>query len=198
MSLKSDLCSLAAGYGKLFTAVHIIILSTISLCLCLPLSLPITLLDFLSQSLCLFLPLWQTCITCLSLIFIFSPSLSLFTRCCSLSLSFLIHPLCLPLTLTYLPLALSLLLCLAYFRHHPPTSCFLLCVCFLFRLTLLLPKGNESIYMSACCGRHSSASIPSGHLGGQQIYTYTSAHTHTGMPSLGYYMWLVTQCLTLL
>lgn len=39
--------------------------------LCLPLSLSITMLDFLSQSLCLFLPLWQTGITCQSLIFHF-------------------------------------------------------------------------------------------------------------------------------
>lgn len=37
--------------------------------------------------------------------------------------------------------SLSPLLCLAYFRHRPPLSCFLLCVCCLFRLTLFSSKG---------------------------------------------------------
>lgn len=39
------------------------------------------------------------------------------------------------------PRSLSPLLCLAYFRHRPPLSCFLLCVCCLFRLTLFSSKG---------------------------------------------------------
>lgn len=51
--------------------------------------------------------------------------------------------------------------------------------------------------MTVCCRRHTSAFIPLGHLRKQHIYTYMSAHTHTSIPSLGYYMWLAAQFLTL-
>lgn len=70
--LSSAVCSLAAGYGESFTDVHVYY-SCHSLLLSVSHSLfpSLTLLDFLSQSLCLFLRLWQTCITCLSLIFHF-------------------------------------------------------------------------------------------------------------------------------
>lgn len=92
------------------------------------------------------------------------PSLYSLADTLCLSLSFLISPLS-PSWRTPLFLCLPpppLLLCLAYFRHHPPPSCFLLCVCCLCRLTLLHQYGNESVYMSACYGRHSSAPAPSG------------------------------------
>lgn len=156
-----------------------IILSTPSSCLRLPLCLSITLLHFLSQSLCLFLPPWQTCITCLSLIFHFPLPLSI--HLLSLFVSFFFHAS--PLSPSDTPLSSSLppspLLCLPYFRHHPPPSCFLLCVCCLFRLTLLLQYRNESIYMSACCGRHSSASVPSGPTANLHIHECTHPHRHT-------------------
>lgn len=50
--------------------------------------------------------------------------------------------------------------------------------------------------MTAWCGRRTSALIPLGHLGKQHIYT--SAQTHINMPSLGLYMWVAAQFLTLL
>lgn len=98
----------------------------------------------LPDVLSLYFSLWQTCITWLSLIFFFS-SPSLFTRChCCLFFFFFLNTSLLSPSDAFLSSprrSLSPLLCLAYFRHRPPLSCFLLCVCCLFRLTLFSSKG---------------------------------------------------------
>lgn len=95
----------------------------------------------LPDVLSLYFSLWQTCITWLSLIFFFFLPFSIH----SLSLlSFFLNTSLLSPSDAFLSSprrSLSPLLCLAYFRHRPPLSCFLLCVCCLFRLTLFSSKG---------------------------------------------------------
>lgn len=101
------------------------------------------------------------------------------------------------------PLFISLSLHLCYFvwltsviTRLPLVFC-MLCVVSLGLLSCSSKGVNPYTCQLVCCGRHFSVSIPSSHLGEQQIYTYTSAHTHTGMPSVGYYMWLAAQFSTL-
>lgn len=94
------------------------------------------LLDFLPLS--LFSPLWQASSTWLSLIFSFSPP---FLYSLPVTVFFFSNTSLLSPSDAFFSSSLLLLLCLAYFRHHPPLSCFLLCVCCLFRLTLCSSKG---------------------------------------------------------
>lgn len=140
----------------------------------LPLSPSIIPLHFLSQSLCLFLSVTNLHHLPVSN-FQFFPSLSLFTRCRSLSLSFFhTFP---TVSLERSPLFLSLppLLCLAYFRHHPPASCFLLCARCLFRITLCSSKRMNPY----TCQHGRQHLFPLDHLGEWQIYTFTQVRTPT-------------------
>lgn len=111
-----------------------IIRATHSLCLCLTLSLSITLAD----SLFVYFSLCDKLASPACLLFSIFP-LPFSIHLLSLFVSFCFHAS--PLSPSEAPLSsssLCLLLCLAHFRRHPPPSCFLLCVCCLFRLTLLL------------------------------------------------------------
>lgn len=97
----------------------------------------------LPDVLSLYFSLWQTCITWLSLIFFFFLPFSIHSLSL-LSFFFFLNTSLLSPSDAFLSSprrSLSPLLCLAYFRHRPPLSCFLLCVCCLFRLTLFSSKG---------------------------------------------------------
>ncbi len=105
------MCSLAAGYGEPFASVHIYY-SCHSLLLAVSPTLSFHHSPWLPVAVSLFI---SSSVTNLHHLLVsnlpFFPSLSLFIRCRSLSLSFFIHPHRLPLTLPSLPLPL----CLCYF-----------------------------------------------------------------------------------
>lgn len=111
--------------------------------------------------------------------FPFFPSLSLFTCCRSLSPSVFMHPHCLPLKLPSLPLP-----SVFYFVWLTSVVTLLpLVFCFVYVVSLdLLSCSSKDIkpYTHQHVVEDTlAASVPSGHLGEQRIYTYTSAHTHT-------------------
>lgn len=98
----------------------------------------------LPDVLSLYFSLWQTCITWLSLIFFFFLPFSIHSLSLLSFFFFFLNTSLLSPSDAFLSSprrSLSPLLCLAYFRHRPPLSCFLLCVCCLFRLTLFSSKG---------------------------------------------------------
>lgn len=130
--LWSGVCSLAVGDGESLTVEHIYY-SCHLFPLFLSHSLSITLLYFLSQSLCLFLPLWQTCITCMSLIFHFLLPFAFHLLSCLVFFCIHTSPLS---SLWHSPLFLSpsvSVLCLAYFHHLLPPP---LVFCFVYVVSL--------------------------------------------------------------
>lgn len=94
-------------------------------------------------------------------------------------------------------------LCLAYFRHHPPPSCFLLCVCCLFRLALLRSQRINPY----TCQRVVEATLqllfrPSGGTANLHIHECTHPHKHafpriwhvTGSAILNYFIVCSIRC----
>lgn len=124
--------------------------------------------------------------------FQFFPSLSLFTRCRSLSLSFFIHSHCLPQTLPSLPLSL----CLCYFdwltsviTRLPLVFCFVHVV----SLGLLCAPVREWIHIHVSVLWKTLSSIyslrPSGGTANLHIHECTHPHRHAFTATL-----LVTGC----
>lgn len=183
------MCSLAAGYGEPFTAVHIYyschsLLLSVSPTLSFHHSpqLPVAVSLFISSSVT---KLHHLPVSNLP----FFPSLSLFTRCRSLSLSFFIHPHRLPLTLPSLPLPL----CRCYFVWLTSVITRLpLVFCFVYVVSLDLlscsSKGMNPFTCQPVVEDTLQLLFPLA-IWGNSKYTHTRVHT----PTQGWLHWDITR-----